>query len=179
MEENQKAVLTTVSKHYITCPYEDCGATGEEGPGPVTHLLDCDTFFGPWYCKKCHRAVTGTVRKGEVSISKNNQSSKPTLDLLRLDPLPQSLFLIAKGLVWNDKIDPSGKEYYYEQHTCPINYFHDAEVVIFGNDNDPHGLFRYVKSIPHPGKESDLMNMSIEELGKLFMVDVSGPKLLE
>jgi len=184
-----KAKISEIIKHYITCPYEDCKAEGEEGPGSITHLLDCDTSFGPWYCKKCHRGIFGDIMKGEIFLHFPNErqkemgmdSSKPSLVLLRLDPLPQSLFLVVKGIMHGDKIDHENNAYYYNEHTCPTNYLQDAEVVIIGKDNDPHGLFEYVKSVPHPGEDVEVHNMDIEELAKLFNIDgaiITGAKEL-
>jgi hypothetical protein len=180
LDKSTKATIKTVSKHYITCPYEDCGAEGEEGPGSVTHLLDRDTSFGPWYCEKCHRGVFGNIIKGEVFLDLSKEfdakSCKPGLSLLRLDPLSKPLFLVIKSFIFNDNIDPDGAQYYYEEGTCPTNIMHDVEVVAIGNDPDPHGLFTYLKTIPHPGEEANINNMDIEELARLFNTDI---KLLE
>lgn len=160
-----KAELATKTKQYIVCPYCGCDHTFS-----VSHLLELNEqkTFGHWYCDKCGKSVMGTVfEDGSVEIEKTDQTREECHVLLELEPQERSVFLVAKGMFFNGKIDPENKKYYYEEHTCPINYFKDVEVVMVEEDSDPHGLFRYKGSIPTQ-LEPDLDKLNSDEILKLF-----------
>jgi len=70
---------------------------------------------------------------------------------LEIPPQTKPITLYVKGQRFSDQPDPwsqdpplSNLEYYYEEHTCPINYLHHALEVRLGDDADPHGLARFV-----------------------------------
>ena len=156
-----EASLTSI--YYIDCPF--CGAVGKEGCGSISHLLGSDTTFGPWCCESCGKAIEGEVRSGKVFVEKCTQHHQSdSLVLLRLDPLPKSLFLIAKGMYWDGNLSEEHQRYFYEEHTCPTNILRDAQEIIYHNDSDIHGFFKFLKAIPY----QETMNKPVEELAAMF-----------
>jgi hypothetical protein len=58
-------------------------------------------------------------------------------------------------------------KFLYEEHTCPTNWM-GVEVLIDGEDTDPHGLFEHVQTVEMPDEEIDLDNITVEEIAELF-----------
>lgn len=135
--------------------------------------LDAGDGFGPWYCDECGCAFKGQIGKvsgallPDVTILENT-SKQRTLVLLRLDRGDGSpLWFITEGMVFDGKpINPERDRYYYEEHSCPTNYVHCCTIVD-GEDADPHGVFKYVATVPRPSDFDDV-DRDYEELRKLF-----------
>ena len=77
------------------------------------------------------------------------------------------IYLVVKGMRMESPDKPKTEEehrehsrYFYEEHTCPVNYLRDTLSVIHGNpwkcDDDPHGLFKYIGEVPLKGNEDIL-----------------------
>lgn len=131
----EKAELVQETKHYVKCPY--C----QGSQNSVDHLFGRDTSFGPWYCDACGKAYRGEVKGKEIFIEKRpDQWCKNTLVFLR----KEDILLVVKGRAFNGSMD--GDPYYYEEHTCPVNYLRESVMVIDipNQDKDPHGLFDYL-----------------------------------
>ena len=82
-----------------------------------------------------------------------------TLSLLKfpgkiLDP-EDNFYIIVEGSHflpdWKDDKIGDHSQYYFEEHTCPINFLRVP--TIFRNETDYHGIFTWVKTIPFPTKE--------------------------
>jgi hypothetical protein len=131
-------LMTTVS---ILCP--NC----EEGKSCVSHLFDRSWVnFGPWHCDECGTQYRGTINSPEdidVEIL-NKPADKKLLTLLVLEPHDRPVYLVLKDKAYEGSAD--GKEYLYNEHTCPTNYASQIETIIDGDDYDPHGIFQYVGS---------------------------------
>lgn len=68
-----------------------------------------------------------------------------TLVLLKFDHARfGAVYFVIEGLatVGENPVDHS--RYYYEEHTCPINFIHGVPLIANGGDLDPHGLFEVV-----------------------------------
>ena len=160
-----KAELATKTKQYIVCPHCECDDTFA-----VSHLLETKgkKTLGTWYCDKCGKSISGTVSEdGSVEIEKTDRTKEDCHVLLELEPQKHSVFLVAKGMFFNGLFKSSDKQYYYEEHTCPLNYFREAEVVMTEESSDPHGLFKYKGGIPKQ-LEPEFDELSAEEILQLF-----------
>jgi hypothetical protein len=68
-----------------------------------------------------------------------------TLDLLRLPATPP-VYFVVKGC---RLVDSPDRTYFYEEHSCPTNYV-QCEAIICDGDDDPHGVFEFVRSVDVP-----------------------------
>lgn len=78
---------------------------------------------------------------------------KKIFSLLKLfDKLGNPVFFVVEGLSKSD-LD---KSYYYNEHTCPVNFI-PIEAVMTKEDNDPHGIFEYIRSewVPDDYEQTD------------------------
>lgn len=131
-----KPNITTETKHYIICPWCDVGRF------QVDHLFNINTTFGTWYCDNCGHAIKGKVENKEIEIELVENFKEDTHVLLEFPPNKEPMFLVTKGFNFSDTKEDHNA-YYYNQHTCPINYLRSATSVMIGDDSDPHGLFKY------------------------------------
>lgn len=163
------ATIIEKIQHHVCCL--ECGAP----VGTIDHLpeiaasredgIDYVTW-GPWYCDKCGASIQGqTYTDGRTLVRPGKNRKEERAVLLRYStPMADTFYLVVKGM----RFHPSESEeeerkhdrYFYEEHTCPINYLRDTLGVILGSpgdwDEDPHGLFEYVGSVPLKGNESVL-----------------------
>ena len=74
-----------------------------------------------------------------------------TLVLLRLFQRDGSpvYFVVESSTILDDN-EPLDQSYLYDEHTCPTNYIR-IEAVMTPTEDDPHGVFEYVRSVwmPH------------------------------
>lgn len=142
-----KAVIK--SERYALCP------ACEERLGIVEHLF-AESFgtrhAGPWYCDNCGAGWKIEVDReaGTIELTEHEDKARPTIVELRIPPQSEPITLFVSGLRWEsengtDKYDhDQHNRYYYEQHTCPENYFHSILEIYLGDKADPHGLAKYV-----------------------------------
>lgn len=129
--------------HYLKC---DCGAQ----LSAVDHLTG---WFGPWECPQCKTEWSGHIKDSKIiDILAKPSERKDTLVLLRSCDMvgEHYLFMIVKGKGYHGQ-PGDGDEYYYTQHTCPSNWL--GMKVIHGNDDDPHGVFRWMATVKEPTQE--------------------------
>lgn len=136
---------------YVHCP--SCG----KGDHRVDHL-EVGGKAGSWYCDEC-----GVAFKVEV-VSETLVKTEPTDEkkfaadahLVLEDPGLLPLTFIVRGMVFG-KVGQTAEEvlkdkddrYLYESHHCPTNFLQDVKKIIaVGGDDDPHGLFRWEKTVP-------------------------------
>lgn len=104
-----------------------------------------------YQCRECLAKLIFNFESNVIEVVGDNypNSSSRTLTLLKLDPSHEPVYIIVKGNGFHDKDGnfKSQQGYYYEQHTCPTNYLQDIFKIYEGTDDDPHGLFKFVKSI--------------------------------
>ena len=149
----EKVKLIDETKHYFLCPH--CNVH----KFPIDHLININTDWGPWYCDDCGWACKGEVNNCEVLVEKTLKRKDKSLVFLKKD----NVLLAVEGNFYNDKIDLEHSKYYYETHTCPINYLRNVVEIINldTNDNDPHGVFEFVDEIPY---NEDKINKCVEKI---------------
>lgn len=144
---------------YFTCP------TGCPDKFFVEHLLaemeqdihGCGRHeqrtAGPWYCDTCGQGwLLVLFKTGKVQVEKENSrlgdgKKRACWVILEIPPQDQPIRLKVRGAYFQAKLtqeELDHKRYYYEEHTCPTNYFRDVETISVGTDDDPHGLAKLV-----------------------------------
>jgi len=88
--------------------------------------------------------------------------------LLELGPEEKSIFIVTKGIYQDGNINSESQRYLYEEHTCPINYLQNAEIVMIGDNADPHGLFGYRAAIPSRWSPDLPEKLDVEEIMEEF-----------
>lgn len=164
-----QATILTQTRQYVLCP--QCH---EEHF--IEHLMHGDVGFRGigkdvgattkvwWTCHSGdHRVeiILTRLEDGGIRADVTAEEIKPEhrrhegLLLLRsangdgTDPI----YLVVKGSYLPDKADAEGashQAYYYNEHTCPINWTSDVvaairntKVLVYQQDDDPHGVFEY------------------------------------
>jgi hypothetical protein len=85
-----------------------------------------------------------------VEISKTDRSKRRTTVILQIPPQTDPIVFEVQGWEYSD-IGGTAEEkrehtrYYYEEHTCPTNWFRDVKKISIGDDDDPHGLVVFVE----------------------------------
>lgn len=83
------------------------------------------------------------------SCVKFHSALRKIVTLLAIDSTKGPIYFVVEGLAeWPCEYDELQriKAYYYETHTCPTNFI-DVKMIAHGGDPDPHGVFRFVRSI--------------------------------
>jgi transcription elongation factor Elf1 len=122
--------------HYILCPY--CGKDRSR----ICHLFGQNISFGPWFCKECGVGYRGRVEGTKVVVERcEARFDKTTVFLRRND-----LVLAVEGI----SVEGGDPRFYYEEHTCPINYFQRVQEIydLSTGEHDPHGIFSFVGEVP-------------------------------
>lgn len=178
---------------------------GEDGPDKVQ---DDVIAIKNWTCDNCGSIFRGEVNRhhpGEIQLFRLpglGPRSVPVLVLLKytpiggseyLEPKEQQMYLVVRahtrleprevlpGTTWRDEFD----EFYYDENTCPTNYtrsvvaaFRNTETLIEGQNDDPHGIFKYIKTavMPENFDSCDLENQGtlIEYYEQLFGCRLNG-----
>ncbi len=149
-------------KNWIICP------TCDNTVATIDHLLTnkYSGSFGPWYCNSCGIGVCGEVKEGILISTRSNLSSikKDVLVLLKHYEI-DDLFIVVKGMCFGNKQEEEQNlAYYYNEHTCPVNYL-GVDKIIYKGDSDVHGLFEYVKHVDYI--ELDC-NLTTEQILNIF-----------
>lgn len=140
----------TYTQTYIHCPH--CGEKGHR----VDHLFGSEqrghgTSFGPWYCDSCGGAFRGKIlADNSLDLELLDDQKVETLDLLVLEPQDKPVYFVIRGMGFRkigEVTDFENKEFFYESHSCPTNWLRDIERLVIEDDDDPHGLLRFVRSI--------------------------------
>lgn len=136
------AVIVQRTTTYAVCP--SCG----KDAGRIDHLLG-QTLRTQWYCDACGigynlefstDGVVVTVAEGKRKVT--------TIDVLVLKPHDKPVYFVVEGMRFegeghDDVSEADKKEFYYNEHSCPTNWFKPT-VVAFDGDDDPHGLIEFV-----------------------------------
>lgn len=113
-----------------------------------------------WNCYNCGCYISFTMNKEfEIDVTNVKIAKYPkVLVLLQLDPddgarLEKPLYLVIETINYRHEEDLvefcKYQEYYYNERTCPSNYLGDT-TVLYGGDDDPHGIFKFVEAIWMP-----------------------------
>ncbi len=132
----------TSPTRYIHCP--GCG----KQEFAVSHLpVGTKTA---WYCDECGvKFHLHILSETEVATFLDDSERKEkTLVTLRSET---PVTLVVEGMRFvRDGQPENGTEhdrYFYDEHTCPTNYLpRTLKVVDETGSDDPHGIFRYVKT---------------------------------
>jgi len=141
-----------ITKTMSVCPHCDCVCS------PVDHLFE-NKYGGDtsWYCDGC-----GGKYKIEYDSSKKCLISP--LDEWKIDIAVvmkyQDIFVVVKGVAFAEgsrgNFDDSNFPYYYNEHTCPVNWMRVECLYDSKTENgDPHGLFEYVGYEVYPDGGQD------------------------
>lgn len=82
-----------------------------------------------------------------------------TLDLLQMSSSitrENKVYIMVRGVCRCDEkgnLDTSNQAYFFNEHTCPWNYLRFP--IRVNGDNDCHGIFEWVASIPLPDDYDD------------------------
>lgn len=137
---------------HVECP--ECGKTSS-----VNHLNVNKCANYKWFCDRCGTQYAFTLSAGDdYEIEKTGTKSIKTNVLLKLPVLKEPLYLIVEGMRFEypdghpDKSEDEQSnhdEYFYNEHTCPTNYLKKAEEIFYKGQDDWHGIFEYIKTIPY------------------------------
>lgn len=140
------ATAYTKPDKFIRCPM--CG----EGEQRVDHCAK--GFKSAWYCDECGGKFHIEWRAPDQFILTPMKERKDNV-LITLES-KGPVRLLVKGLRFSkpdgseDPKHDEREEYFYNEYTCPTNLMKNVERVIdpSDGDEDPHGIFAFVKSEP-------------------------------
>jgi ribosomal protein L37AE/L43A len=135
--------LVTETIHRVRCP--SCNKPGST----IDHLLGQNTTWGTWYCDACGRGYHGEVRNGVVYVEPVDDARVRTSVLLRLRPAKGETYFLVEGMRFarqSQGPDQDGDRYFYEEHTCEINWLRNVKALAIGGEPDPHALVDFVAS---------------------------------
>jgi hypothetical protein len=147
-------------KRFVKCPN---GCKNQEFS--VEHMYELNMKkAGPWYCEECFQGWYFETSGEEIILTADATNTKdrdgrcyPSHVFLEIPPQEKSIYLKIKGMYWHKDNVESHNEYFYEEHTCPVNYFRDVEEIWLGVEGeDPHGLAKYVTAYPREINTTDI-----------------------
>lgn len=133
------------TKTYAVCPH--CHADA----GCIDHLLGRE-MQTRWSCDACGGGYRLVFSAGGVVISPTADRTIKTLDVLVLEPQLSPVYFIVEGRRYEpylddvDRTERDHKQFYYEEHSCPTNWFKPVMVYVDG-DSDPHGVLKFVTHV--------------------------------
>lgn len=116
---------------------------------------------GPWYCQFCGAKTKIDTRdyatSGQVLVTSDPSSQRVWL-ICELLPQSEPVRIAYETLDYGldeqvpveDREDEreSSCRYLIEEHQCPTNITGSIEAVFVGGDDDAHGIFEYLKTVP-------------------------------
>ena len=145
MTEQTGATVQRTTTHAV-CPW--CGHEA----GCIDHLIGLTTQT-TWYCDTCgHAYALQFDASGVVAISQAPGRNISTTDVLVLPPQDTPVYFVVPGMRFEGRADEdvrdeaAHKHYFYEEHSCPVNWLR-PEMVSHEGNSDPHGLLRFVVSV--------------------------------
>jgi hypothetical protein len=131
------------TKHYAGCP--ECGGK----VGSIDHMASDEVrAAGPWFCDDCGRGWTIRTNGRDVCDLElfTQERRVPVTVTLVLPPQKEPVVFVLH----DHKMEESDRDeameqarYFYEEHTCPTNWMRNVEEIRIGDNDDPHGLFRF------------------------------------
>jgi hypothetical protein len=111
-------------------------------------LFDRGIFdFGPWWCGKCNHRFRGKIL-GDKSIEITEVTlcdTEPKLCLLKL----RDLYVVVEGYCFAPGNYDEYADYKFHSSQCPSDLMRSVmEVFDVTEGQDPHGIFRFVASVP-------------------------------
>lgn len=157
---NQPTVGPTISVEkqtrsygFVTCPH--CN----KGEHRVDHCKP--GFSSSWYCDECGGRFHIELHS-ETKFLLTPLAEKKIKTLVTLESAGP-VRLLVEGMSFtradgtSDGKEESRAQYFYDEHTCPTNFLGDVVKVIdpADGDDDPHGIFAFVKVEPWRDVEND------------------------
>lgn len=114
------------------------------------------TEFGPWSCPVCNNyfrfiqlpSLAGDTFEVEQVDGPNGRQTPVTVTLRSTTTPPITLKLNTWKYGHSQKDTPEeyreNQRYFYNDHTCPTNWFRDVDYIEFEGDTDPHGVFEFI-----------------------------------
>ena len=149
---------TVVQKPFVACP--TCGEAGFS----IGHLsLFCfggPASAGPWFCGSCGWGIKLSFAEGAFQVEKLPERQWTSAVKLVIPPQKDPIELIVSGIAWDENeaggVGVEGRSehdrYFHEEHTCPVNWLRSVARIKVGDDDDPHGLAKYVSTrVIEPG----------------------------
>lgn len=138
------------TQRYFTCP------NGCAHRMTVEHLLDqddpCSTkggpprSAGPWYCDDCGDGWKLTYDATGVDVEPAGKKKVDQFVILELPPQTEPVCFKLRTSRVDRALDEEADVYFYEEHTCPTNWLRHVDEVSIGDDDDPHGLWKHVRT---------------------------------
>lgn len=149
---SNKPKLQSETRHFFTCTNCD-----DQTKHRVDHILKVAMShgrvqsFGPWACRSCQMQYSGVITPyGQMDVTQMEAPAVP-MDkcyvLLRHQPeagIEPLVVILNTHLSRDLRQNPDHLSYFYDEHTCPKNWLREVEVLSWGEDPDPHGLFEFV-----------------------------------
>lgn len=165
MQNQQPLKITGVKQVVVTSHHLTCLKCGES-VGTIDHQLENlkvghVRVVGPWFHNpdvECREGVEAKIER--VSESDYNVLTKQAIHqrtwencsvLIELPPQKHSVFFALRTRCHMDPKTPGvypDSTYYYNEHTCPVNWLGEVNQVYINAEEDPHGMFRYVRTAP-------------------------------
>lgn len=173
-------------KRYVKCP-----CSNDAQLMSVEHLFGSDYdkrgeifTVGSWHCDKCGVGYDITVNRstGQVKMEKNKRTQVMVKFhvLLELDAKTEDKIYIVVADSYPNDWQSENFAYYYNEHTCPTNFLGRVNLIVEGDDFDPHGVFSYVRHVSQAeydamyeqltvneclARQSDIVEQAIVDLG--------------
>ncbi len=144
--------IFTKQRRCIACP--ECG----KGEFAVDHIIESGGTFGPWFCNLCGFGFQGKADKGgPITVEAATTRKKITRDLIRLRIEDvRNLYFEVEAMEFTDRNnEPGSKNYYYDEHSCAVNFLRGVVETFTDNEPDPHGIFELIASRPAPEARDD------------------------
>jgi len=159
MTDQTQTPFVAVEVHERTYRYIKCPACGEDYLSIGHADLKSSYTLKRGYdnvvrdCSSCHSKFEIRMHcDGTVTLSQreNNNPYVPALVLLEsVQEGENPIYAVVKSRHFlKAGEDPTDSlSYYYDEATCPINWFRDVIALIKNGDPDPHGFFRFKRVI--------------------------------
>jgi predicted RNA-binding Zn-ribbon protein involved in translation (DUF1610 family) len=164
----------TKTETSIICPNcgEDSGIKVD-----VYKKLGLPYTFLSGTCESCGREYSKVTINSlsDVEVELKDTFSVDQYVLLKMEPQKNPVYIVIKAKDFGrggDAKDDDSKRYYYEEHSCPINYL-GVVLIAEGGDTDPHGIFEYVRSLDCPELDPSYCDDKIPPVDQKFTIDAS------
>lgn len=146
--------MDTYQKTCLICPH-----CGERTDSSIDHLQK-GCKFGPWYCDSCGKSYEGVANGVDTVLKKCDKWKSDTLDLLGIPPHDKTIYFVLRGDAYHKgearEDDWDGKQFFYEEHSCPTNWIRNTAMISADGDTDPHGFMKFIRSVKHPKPSVDM-----------------------
>lgn len=97
--------------------------------------------------------------KASLIMQHYGETIDKRLVLMKLEASDRNVFFVIEQPKYHhhDLPDhtPDNDRYFYEQHSCPTNWFENIVAVIENDDDDPHGFLKFIRAIDAPADEPE------------------------